>query len=242
MAKRSYGQYCGLAHALDLIGERWSLLLIRELMTGPKRYKDLLKRLPGIGTNLLAQRLKFQEEQGILERRHLPPPASTDAYALTDLGRALEPVLIGLVQWGYRTIPRPEPETVHFAGWSVLAMKAVFRADLAEDVEDEYEYQVDDEVFHARVKKGKLTTSQGPALNPDFVLKTDGKTFLAVVSGVVPMEEALRQGQMTVTGNEEAFARSTALFDLSPLHERADNAFPTIDLTGRPAPGARRLR
>ena len=147
MAKRSYGQYCGLAHALDLIGERWSLLLIRELMTGPKRYKDLLKRLPGIGTNLLAQRLKFQEEQGILERRHLPPPASTDAYALTDLGRALEPVLIGLVQWGYRTIPRPEPETIHFAGWSVLAMKAVFRADLAEDVEDEYEYRVDDEVF-----------------------------------------------------------------------------------------------
>ena len=105
MAKRSYGQYCGLAHALDLIGERWSLLLIRELMTGPKRYKDLLKRLPGIGTNLLAQRLKFQEEQGILERRHLPPPASTDAYVLTDLGRSLHPVLQSICRWANTQIP-----------------------------------------------------------------------------------------------------------------------------------------
>ena len=212
--------------------------MIRELMTGPKRYKDLLKRLPGIGTNLLAQRLKYLEEQGILERRRLPPPASTEAYALTELGRALEPVLIGLVQWGYRTIPRPQPGTVHFPGWSVLAMKAVFRADLAEGVEDEYEYRVDDEVFYARVKNGQLTTGQGPAPEPDFVLETDGKTFLAVVSGTLEMEEALRQGRMTVTGDEAAFARSTALFDLSPLHK----VLPTIDLTGRPAPGAHRLR
>ena len=100
MSKRSYGQYCGLAHALDLVGERWSLLVIRELMTGPKRYKDLLKRLPGIGTNLLAKRLKFLEEQSILMRRILPPPASTEAYDLTEFGRELEPVLIGLAQWG----------------------------------------------------------------------------------------------------------------------------------------------
>ena len=242
MAKRSYGQYCGLAHALDLVGERWSLLMIRELMTGPKRYKDLLKRLPGIGTNLLAKRLKHLEEHGILERRTLPPPASTDAYVLTDLGRALEPVLIGLVQWGYRTIPRPQKDTVHFPGWSVLAMKAVFRADRAEGVDDEYEYRVDDEIFHAQVKNGQLTTSQGPARHPDFVLTTDGKTFLAVVSGEMVMEDAMRQNRLTVTGDAEAFARSTTLFDLSPLHDQAAGNFPTLDLTGRPAPGPHRLR
>ena len=139
MSKRNYGQYCGLAHALDLIGERWSLLVIRELMTGPKRYKDLLKQLPGIGTNLLAKRLKFLEEQGILMRRTLPPPASTEAYDLTDFGRELEPVLIGLARWGYQTIPRPGKDTVHFPDWSVLAMKAVFRAERAAGVQDEYE-------------------------------------------------------------------------------------------------------
>ena len=92
------------------------------------------------------------------------------------------------------------------------------------------------------MKKGVLTTSQGPALDPDFVLETDGKTFLAVVSGEMPLEEALRQGRMSVAGDEDAFARSMALFDLSPLHERDDEAFPTIDLTGRPATGAHRLR
>ncbi len=242
MSKRTYGQYCGLAHALDLIGERWSLLMIRELMTGPKRYKDLLKRLPGIGTNLLAKRLKFLEEQGILSRRRLPPPASTEAYVLTELGYDLEPILIGLVQWGYRTLPHPQPDTVHFPGWSILAMKAVFRTDRAEGLDEEYEYRVDEEVFHARIQNGELTTAQGSALRPAFVLETDGKTFLAVVSGDLTIAEAIRQSRVSVRGDQEAFSRSLEIFDLSPLHEQARERFPTLDLTGRPGPGAYRLR
>lgn len=216
--------------------------MIRELMTGPKRYKDLLKRLPGIGTNLLAQRLKFLEEQGILARRRLPPPASTDAYALTELGYELEPIVIGLVQWGYRTIPHPQQDTVHYPGWSVLAMKAVFRADKALGLDEEYEYRVDDEIFHARIRNGALTTAQGEALRPAFVLETDGKTFLAVVSGEVAIEDAIRQDRVSILGNQEAFARSLEIFDLTPLHERAGERFPTLDLTGRPGPGAYRLR
>ena len=107
MAKRSYGQYCGLAHALDLIGERWSLLVIRELMTGPKRYKDLLKRLPGIGTNLLAQRLKFQEEQGILE----PPAGSSDSFFVEGMMQS------GLRLYGSRRLIaaflRPKRRSLH---------------------------------------------------------------------------------------------------------------------------------
>ncbi len=240
MSKRSYGQYCGLAHALDLIGERWSLLVIRELMTGPKRYKDLLKRLPGIGTNLLAKRLKFLEEQGILMRRTLPPPASTEAYDLTDLGRELEPVLIGLAQWGYQTIPRPAKDTVHFPGWSVLAMKAVFRVEKAVGLQDEYEYRVDDAVFHARIKNGRLTTGQGPVSHPDFVLETNGPTFLAIVSGELDLEDARRQGRLTITGDMDAFARSTEIFDLSPLHQQ--QKFKAFELTGRPGPDARKLQ
>jgi len=239
MSKRSYGQYCGLAHALDLIGERWSLLIIRELMTGPKRYKDLLKRLPGLGTNLLANRLQFMEQEGLLERRLLPPPASTEAYDLTALGGALEPVLLALAQWGHQTLPPPDKKTVHFASWSVLAMKAVFRPDQANGMDDAYEYRIDDEVFHAQVRNGTLTTSQGPAHHPDFVLTTDGDTFLALVSGALHVNDAL--DRMTLTGDREAFTRSLALFDLAPLHRRAKAPFKAIDLTGRPAPGAHKL-
>lgn len=240
MSKRSYGQYCGLAHALDLIGERWSLLVIRELMTGPKRYKDLLKHLPGIGTNLLAKRLKFLAEQGIVMRRPLPPPASTEAYDLTDLGRQLEPVLISLAQWGYQTIPNPDKDTVHFPHWSVLALKTSFRAEKAADLQDEYEYWIDGQVFHARIKNGHLTTGQGSVPHPDFVLKTDGQTFLAIVSGALDTQKALDQGQLTITGDMDAFARSTELFDLAPLHQQ--RKFRALDLTGRPARGARKLQ
>ena len=240
MSKRSYGQYCGLAHALDLIGERWSLLVIRELMTGPKRYKDLLKQLPGIGTNLLAKRLKFLEEKGILTRRTLPPPASTEAYDLTDFGRQLEPVLIGLARWGYQTIPRPGASTVHFPDWSVLAMKAVFLADRAADVQDDYEYRIDGAVFHARIKDGRLTTGQGSVPYPDFVLETDGPTFLAIVSGELDVQEAQRQSRLTITGDKDAFARSTELFDLTPLHQPRE--FKAFELTGRPGPDARKLQ
>jgi len=240
MNKRNYGQYCGLAHALDLIGERWSLLVIRELMTGPKRYKDLLKQLPGIGTNLLAKRLRFLEEQGILMRRTLPPPASTEAYDLTDFGRELEPVLIGLAQWGYQTIPRPGKDTVHFPDWSVLAMKAVFRTEKAAGVQDEYEYRIDEAVFHARIRDGQLTTGQGPVPYPDFVLETDGPTFLAIVSGELDAQEAQRQGRLTITGDMDAFVRSTELFDLAPLHQQRE--FKAFELTGRPGPDARKLQ
>ncbi|MFQ5570895.1 MAG: winged helix-turn-helix transcriptional regulator [Rhodothermales bacterium] len=241
MSKRSYGQYCGVAHALDLIGERWSLLLIRELLTGPKRYKDLLKRLPGIGTNLLAKRLKFLDENGLVERRTLPPPASTEAYTLTALGQGLEPVLIALAQWGYQTIPPPSDETIHFASWSVLAMKAVFRVDRAQGVDDEYEYRIDDEVFYARVKNGRLTTGQGSAPHPDFVLETDAETFLALVSGTLEAEDVLRQGLMDISGNMKAFARSTEIFDLSPIHS-SESRMKVLDLTGRPGGRAHRLR
>lgn len=240
MSKRSYNQYCGVAHALDLVGERWSLLIIRELLTGPKRYKDLQERLPGIGTNLLAKRLKAMEAHGILLRRHLPPPASTEAYDLTDLGRGLEPVLIALAQWGYQTISRPGKDTTYFADWSVLAMKAVFKADEAQDVTDVYEYRIDDHVFHARVMQGDLTTGLGPAHRPDVVLETDGKTFRAVVSGALDVHKAIRQGKITLTGNRAAFDRSLVLFDLSPLHQ--PSAFRAVDLTGRPASGAHRLQ
>src|SRR3954451_13767324 len=128
MSKRSYNQYCAMARALDALGERWTLLVIRELLSGPKRFKDLLEGLPGIGTNLLAARLKNLESEGLLCRVTLPPPAGSTVYELTERGREIEPVLIGLARWGLGLLGAPRPSDVFRPVWAVQAMKATFRS------------------------------------------------------------------------------------------------------------------
>jgi DNA-binding HxlR family transcriptional regulator len=122
--KRSYGQYCTVARALDVVGERWTLLLVRELSTGPKRFKDLLGGLPGIGTNLLTNRLKTLEGEGIVRRATLPPPAGSNVYELTELGRSLEPVIVALSRWGARLLDAPREDDEMRAGWAAVAMRS----------------------------------------------------------------------------------------------------------------------
>src|SRR3954451_19907456 len=124
MAKR-YEQYCPMAHALDLVGDRWALLVIRELMHGPKRYTDLVERLPGIGTNILAARLRDLESHGIVTRRMLPPPAASKVYDLTDYGRELRPALRELALWGARSLGPPGEHDELFDGWLSTAMDTV---------------------------------------------------------------------------------------------------------------------
>src|SRR5688572_17754350 len=127
---RRYDQYCPIAHALGLVGERWSLLLVRELMEGPKRYTDLVAGLPGIGTNILAARLRDLEAGGIVEKRKLPPPAASTVYELTQYGRDLRPVIHELARWGIRSLGPPPAEALE-PGWLVHALDLGF-APLAE--------------------------------------------------------------------------------------------------------------
>jgi len=115
--RRAYDQYCGIAHALDLVGERWALLVIRELTRGPMRYTDLVDHLPGIGTNILAARLRDLEAGGVIARRQLPPPAASRVYELTEYGQALKPVLRELGLWGARSLGPPTHEDELFPGW-----------------------------------------------------------------------------------------------------------------------------
>lgn len=124
MAKR-YEQYCPMAHALDLVGDRWALLVIRELMHGPKRYTDLVDRLPGIGTNILAVRLRDLEHHGVVARRTLPPPAASKVYELTDYGRELRPAMRELALWGARSLGPPTHKDELFEGWLANAMDTV---------------------------------------------------------------------------------------------------------------------
>src|SRR5918998_5685030 len=123
MSKRSYNQYCAVARALDIVGERWTLLVVRELLTGPKRFKDLSEGLPGIGTTLLTARLKDLEGHGIVRRATLAPPAGSRVYELTDLGRSLEQVVIALSRWGLKLLDAPRREEVSRPAWAMVALQ-----------------------------------------------------------------------------------------------------------------------
>jgi len=221
MAK-SYGQYCGLAHALDVLGGRWTLLIVRELITGPKRYKDLLDSLAGIGTNLLADRLHFLEEEGLIEKHKLPPPASSQVYVLTDRGFELEGVLLELVRWGHGSMGMPVAGELHRPHWNILALKAVFDPEKTRGVHAEYEYQIGDDVFHARVDDGRLETGQGHVRHPDFIMRADTDTFVRLISGAQDIDDALSAGTVIIEGDMQAFAASNSYFDLSVLQKTTD--------------------
>lgn len=214
MAKRSYHQYCSVARALDIVGGRWTLLIVRELLIGPKRYTDLLEGLPGIGTNLLSERLKHLEAHAVLAKRRLPPPAHAVVYELTAYGRGLEPAIVALGQWGMSQLGQPMPEDDFKPGWLVLAARITFRADEARGVQEAYELRVDNEVFRLEVDEGTLRTDQGHADNPDLILTTDADTFLAVASRQRDWQEAVDSGAIELTGDRDALRRFDRIFGL----------------------------
>ena len=218
---RTYHQHCAVARGLDLVGERWTLLIVRDLLTGPKRYTDLLAGLPGIGTNLLAARLRELEEHAIVTRRVLPPPAGSTVYELTEVGQALEPVVMALGRWGMRFLgPRPEGVFLS-ANAYLLAMRAAFRPDAAAGLSQTYELRVGNQVFEVRVANGQCTTAERPASAPDVVMTLDVATLGALLHGELPPEAALASGRVTLQGDPQALERFVQLFALGPVHEAA---------------------
>ena len=196
MAKR-YEQYCPMAHALDLVGDRWSLLVLRELMHGPKRYTDLVDGLPGIGTNILAARLRDLEKADIVARRTLPPPAASKVYELTDYGRELRPAMRELALWGARSLGPPTPESGLFEGWVANAMDIVL-AHLAPT--GRFEFRVDGEV--ASLVDGEV--QRGPVADPDVVVEADP-------ASIYDMFVNRRLDQVTVTGDRDLLERLVAV-------------------------------
>ncbi len=210
--KRSYNQFCPFARSLDFLGERWTLLIIRNLFIGPQRYKDLLDGLPGIGTNLLAARLKELEKEGIISRRKLPPPAGSSVYELTELGRGLEEPLVGLARWGLWTLRLAEPDPEFRPLWAAAGLKILFRPEVAAGVHETYEVRIAGEIFHARVEDGTLDVRQGPAESPALVLSADSDTWMAVASGTISPMEAMRAGKLKLEGNPAAGVRFAQIF------------------------------
>jgi DNA-binding HxlR family transcriptional regulator len=167
MVKR-YEQYCPIAHALDLVGDRWALLVIRELMHGPKRYTDLVEHLPGIGTNILAARLRDLEGHGVVTRRTLPPPAASKVYELTDYGRQLRPAMRELALWGARSLGPPTDQDELFEGWLANAMDVVM-APLAPA--GRFEFRAGSET--ASLVDGAVV--DGPIRDADVVVEGDAQ-------------------------------------------------------------------
>jgi DNA-binding HxlR family transcriptional regulator len=208
---RTYGDMCGIARALDVIGERWALLVVRELILGPKRFTDLRAGLPNIGPDVLSQRLRELEAAGILTRRTLAPPAASRVYELTERGRALEPVLLALGEWG-SAAPIPPGDPQLGVDSTIIALRTLFDARAAGDLAATYELRLGDQVFRARVAAGELELERRGAPEADATITADPMTLGGVMWQHVGLDEAELAGAMRVEGDRRAAKRFLGLF------------------------------
>jgi DNA-binding HxlR family transcriptional regulator/putative sterol carrier protein len=217
MHQKQYNQFCALAFALDMVGERWTLLIIRELLIGPRRFKDLIEGLPDISTNLLSERLKTLEQHGLICRRTLPPPAGSTVYELTPLGRALQPAMVELGRWGSCMLP-PTLEGVELPSMAAaaLAIQAFFRPERAQGLRETYELHIGGEVLQVRVEAGRLRAQQAPAAPADAEFHTDMTTYMRLFAGQLNPDDALAQGLIRVEGDEAALGRFLGMCGVLP--------------------------
>ena len=223
-SQRSYNQYCAVARGLDIVGERWTLLIIRDLLVGPKRYKDLQDGLPGIGTNLLAARLRDLEQHGLVRRTVLPPPAGSTVYELTETGQALEPTITTLGRWGARFMGTPRDSDSYPIDAYLIAMRASFKPEAAAGLTETYELRVGGRVFEIRIDNGQCTITQGSSRAPDAVLTLDVFTLNGLLKQGWSPSEAMAEGRVKIEGDTEALQRFVQLFTFHPHEDRRSDA------------------
>ena len=217
VTSRSYDQFCGVARALDLVGERWALLIVRDLVLGPKRFTDLRRGLPGIGTNVLAARLKELERAGVVQRRLLPPPAASSVYELTEYGRDVEGPLLALGRWGAKSLGAREPWQALRSEWLAVALKAFFRPEATAGLRATVALRFDDAAFRARIDDGSLAIEESTEDSADLTLSTDVETLIGYLAGAgVPVAALAAEGDTALLARlPEIFA--FGLSDGSPV-------------------------
>jgi DNA-binding HxlR family transcriptional regulator len=209
---RTYGDGCAIAQGLDLVGERWALLVVRELLLGPKRYTDLRKGLHNASPNVLSQRLDELERTGVVRRRTLPPPAGSRVYELTDWGRELEDAVMALGRWAARS-PTPLGDVpIRSADSIALALRGRFDADAARGLRAGYELRLGDDRFRIEIADAAIEVARGDADHADATITTDPDTLAAVLWNGRALADAQRAGTLTLAGDKAAAKRFTRLF------------------------------
>src|SRR5712691_4829370 len=216
---RTYSQACPIARSLDVVGERWTLLIVRDLLVGPKRYKDLLLGLPGIGTNLLAARLRELETTGILQRTVLPPPAGSTVYQLTEQGLALQPAILALARWGATFLGPPRETDVLLPSAFFVGLQVVFRAQAAAGLTETYELHNGNQIFQAGVKDGRCTLTEGRTSAPDVVVTLEMQTLPLLLSQSLSLTDALAEGLLKIAGDPLALERFIRIFPVGQARE-----------------------
>ncbi len=210
MKKRSYNQACSLATTLDLIGERWTWLILRGLLTGPKRYKDLLEQLPGVGTNLLAARVKNLVALGIAEKDGSGRQA---AYQLTAIGEQLRPISHALINWG-RNFPAQVAEGASSKPeWDMLAIEAMFRPERAEGISVVMEFNLSDFIFHLVIRNQQCRAISGATVSPDVRITSDSATLIAIGNRETTVQSAEEKIHLKIDGDRNAFKLLFELFE-----------------------------
>jgi DNA-binding HxlR family transcriptional regulator len=216
MKTRGYGQYCGFARALEVVGERWSMLVIRDLLVGPKRFTDLHRGLPGIPTNILTSRLKELEEAGIVRRRALARPERAIVYELTEYGAELEDVVIGLGRWGAKQLGDPRPDEVVTVDSMITAFRTTYQPKAAKGVHTSFELRMGDIVLHIKVDDGRIQVGAGPLADAQLKIEA-GPAVKALLNREMTPAEAIKSGAVGLTGNKKLLSTFVDLFKIDPM-------------------------
>jgi DNA-binding HxlR family transcriptional regulator len=202
---RSYGDACGMARALDIVGERWAILVVRELLLGPQRFSELRRSLPHASSNLLSDRLRELQEHGVIRRRRLGPPAASWVYELTDLGRELDPILIALGNWGLNfPVPAQSPS---LSGSSVLLYLRSHLQPKPGMAPVVIAVDLDDQVWAVQVTAEDVTIEPGEAARSDVIVRSDPARFDRVLHDPASLDAAMKAGRVQVAGDVAALRR-----------------------------------
>lgn len=219
MTRRPYGQFCGLSRALEIIGERWALLIIRNLLVGPKSVTDLHWGLPRMPANILCTRLNELEHTGVIRRSGMAQPDGSAVYELTEWGKELDDIALRLGRWGARLLGEPRPEDIVTVDSLIMAMRTAFRPEAASGLRVGYELRTGEFVISARVDDGTVEVSEGPLPGADLVIEP-GRALKSLMSGELSPADALENGSVQVTGDASLLGRFVEVFHIPGLATR----------------------
>ena len=209
--RRNYGQYCGLVRALELIGERWALLIVRDLLVGPRRFSDLKSGFARIPSNILSARLQELEQAGVVERRVLPRPSHAVVYELTAFGTQLESIVLALGRWGAQVLGEPRAEESVTQDSLIMALRSTFRPEAARGLTVSYELRMGDIVLHAHVRGSKLEVGAGSLPKPDLIIDA-GHALRPLMAGEISPTQARASGAVRLIGPSKLLTRFVEVF------------------------------